>query len=199
MESNARLSVAGLLVFIGAGEFLTVMMIGAAMRPSYSVGNDVISDLGVGSTALLFNTSIVLLGILVVIAGYLLMRELNSLLFASFLFLTGIGAAGVGIFPETTGSIHTVFAFIAFIFEGLAAIYSSRFTSRSFGLISILLGLITIAALVLTATGNYSVLHVGGMERLIVYPSILWALGFSGILQTGRYGISAIGAAEKGR
>lgn len=197
MDGGTRLEIAGLLIFIGAGQFLTAMMIGAALRPSYSTATNTISDLGVGSTALLFNTSIVLLGILIVIAAYLLKEAMRSAPFAMLLILTGIGAAGVGIFPETTGAPHLIFALIAFLFGGISAIYSSRFTPRPFGIISVILGLLTIIALVLFSTGNYSSLHQGGMERLIVYPSILWALCFSGILQAGRLRISGGGISNR--
>jgi hypothetical membrane protein len=186
MERTAKQELAGILVFIGTGEFLTAMMIGASLRPSYSIATNTISDLGVGSTALLFNSSIIILGILVIAAAYLLKGALNSALLSILLVLTGIGAAGVGLFPETTGAAHSVFALIAFVFEGLAAIYSSRFTTRAFGIISVILGVITLAALVLFSTGNYFSLHEGGMERMIVYPSILWALAFSGFLQSGK-------------
>ncbi len=186
MENETRLELAGLLIFVGTGQFLTAMMIGAAIRPSYSIATNTISDLGVGSSALLFNSSIIILGILIIISALLLRTGLRSTVFAMLLVLTGIGAAGVGIFPETTGAPHLIFALIAFVFEGLAAIYSSRYTRKAFAVISVILGLLTISALILYSSGNYSVLHDGGMERLIVYPSILWALAFSGTLQSGK-------------
>ena len=46
--------------------------------------------------------------------------------------------------------------------------------------LSIILGLATLAALFLFVGGINLGLGVGGMERMIVYPALLWAVGFGG-------------------
>ena len=48
--------------------------------------------------------------------------------------------------------------------------------------LSIILGLSTLAALSLFIGGIHLGLGVGGMERMIVYPTLLWAVGFGGHL-----------------
>ena len=50
-----------------------------------------------------------------------------------------------------------------------------------------ILGTVALIALVLYATGIYLGLGVGGMERILVYPDILWALGFGGWI-VAKYG-----------
>ncbi len=185
MPDSKFTRLAGILIFAGAAEFMLSMLVSEAIRPSYSVSTNYISDLGVGVSAPIFNSSIIALGILLAISAYLLMRGIDSRVFPVLIFLTGLGAAGVGIFPETTGAPHSLFALVAFLFGGLTAIYSYRLIGSIFGYLSIVLGVLSLIALVMYATGHYGALHRGGMERLIVYPTILWALGFGGCLQSG--------------
>ena len=45
---------------------------------------------------------------------------------------------------------------------------------------SIVLGLVTLVALVLYIGSEYLGLGPGGMERMIAYPVLLWAIGFGG-------------------
>ena len=184
MPESRFTRLAGILIFVGAAEFMLSMLVSEAIRPSYSVSTNYISDLGVGISAPIFNGSIIALGILLAISAYPLMRGVDSRIFPVLIFLTGLGAAGVGIFPETSGAPHSLFALVAFLFGGLAAIYSYRLTGSIFGYLSIVLGVLSLIALVMYATGHYGALHRGGMERLIVYPTILWALGFGGYLQS---------------
>jgi hypothetical membrane protein len=59
--------VAGTLLFVGAVQFIVFGLITAeAGYEGYSTSGNYISDLGVGSTALIFNSSVFLLGILIV-------------------------------------------------------------------------------------------------------------------------------------
>ncbi len=185
MSDAKAVRLAGILIFAGAAQFMLAMLVSEAIRPSYSVSTNYISDLGVGSSAPIFNGSIIVLGIFLAFSAYLIMRGLESKVFPLLILLTGIGATGVGLFPETTGPPHGLFALVAFLFGGLAAIYSYRLVGGIFAYLCVVLGLLSLCALVLYSTGNTGVLHRGGMERMIVYPTILWALGFSGHLQTG--------------
>jgi hypothetical membrane protein len=99
-----------------------------------------------------------------------------------FLVLSGVGAVGVGFFPETTGVFHAIFSLIVFLFGGLAAVSSFQVLQHPMNLFSVLLGVISLAALVLFSTGNYAGLGQGGMERMIAYPALLWFVGFGAYL-----------------
>ena len=88
----------------------------------------------------------------------------------------------VGIFPESAGHIHTLVALIAFIFGGLSAVTASTFLMPLFRYLSVLLGVIARIALMLLILHQDMGLGLGGMERMIVYPIVLWAIGFSGYL-----------------
>ena len=61
------------------------------------------------------------------------------------------------------------------MFGGIIAIYSGRFIKSPFRYFSIVLGAITLVSL--TQIGN-SALGFGEVERLVVYPVVLWQLTF---------------------
>ncbi len=57
--------VAGLLLFLLAAQFMTVIMLAASIAPGYDIAGGAISDLGVAEqTALLFNASLIAVGVL---------------------------------------------------------------------------------------------------------------------------------------
>ena len=71
----------GVLLFVLAAQFMTVIMLAASMAPRYDVAGGAISDLGVISeTALLFNLSLLAVGALNILGGYLLYRTHGHLL-----------------------------------------------------------------------------------------------------------------------
>jgi hypothetical membrane protein len=51
-----------------------------------------------------------------------------------------------------------------------------------FNIIVILLGLMSLLAMILFIGNFYLGLGVGGMERMIVYPILIWMIGFGGFL-----------------
>lgn len=174
--------VAGTLLFLGAVQFLIVLVVAEALYPNYSVSLNYISDLGVGSTALIFNSSVFLLGVLVVAGAYFIREAFKSNFLFIALILTGIGAMMVGLFPETAGVMHTIASLITFLFGGLAAIVSYKVENPPFSYLSVVLGALGLVGLGLFASGNYLSLGVGGMERMIAHPVLLWAVGFGGHL-----------------
>jgi len=183
---------AGFFVFVAAAQFLVGMLLAEALYPDYSVAGNYISDLGATCTdttcrieepaATVFNTSVFLLGALVVLAAYLLWRSWKQKILPLLIVLTGIGAMGVGIFTEAYGSIHSIVSLIAFVFGAVAAIWSYTVTKPPLAYLSVVLGALALLALVLFISGTLFGLGVGGMERLIVYPEIVWAMAFGGYL-----------------
>lgn len=184
ISENWRMKVSGLVLFAGTAQFFLFVLIAEAIYPNYSVANNYISDLGVGSTAYIFNTSIVILGIAIVISGVFL--EKFSYPLRIVLILAGVGAMGVGIFPETTGSLHTYSSLIVFLMASIAPYFIIWRLRSTMSLLWGILGTIGLISLFLYVPGIYLGLGKGGMERLIVYPNLLWALGFGGWI-IGRY------------
>ncbi len=181
---QANSKVAGALIFVGATQFILCMLVAECLDPSYSVSANYISDLGkLGLTsALIFNPSVFVLGLTVVAGTYFLRRMIQNKVFLSLLVLCGIGAMGVGIFPEDFGTIHLVVSLMAFLFGALSAIASYKFQKPPLSYFAVVLGLISLAALILFGLKINLGLGVGGMERMIAYPILLWAIGFGGYL-----------------
>lgn len=171
-----RNTVASWLVFLGVTQFILFLIIAEALYPGYSISNNYISDLGVGKTALIFNTSISILGITLILAGVLYTTKIP---FRVTIIITGIGALGVGLFPETTGTPHLLSALIAFLFSSISSYTALPTLKTSFKYLFPILGTIGLLSLFLYITHNYMGLGYGGMERMIVYPNLIWALGYS--------------------
>ena len=169
-------TLAGALIFIGTACFLLGIIVSEALFSGYTVTR-MISDLGVGSTAAIYNSAIIIFGILLVASAYLLHKAGTKLGFVALLALTGIGAAGVGIFPENIVVPHSICAITVFICGGLCAILASRIFSAPWAWFSPVLGVITLVAVVLLGAKIYLGLSAGGMERMIAYPLLIWALG----------------------
>ena len=102
--------------------------------------------------------------------------------FSILILLTGIGAMGVGVFPETNPVAHEITSDVAFLFAGLSAIWGYRLTRSPISYFSVILGVINLVAIVLFTANVLFGLGVGGMERMVVYPVIVWAVGIGGYL-----------------
>jgi hypothetical membrane protein len=174
--------IAGLLLFIAGVEDILGIIIAEALYPGYSTSQNYISDLGVGPSALIFNSSVFILGLLVVAGSYFIQKAYNTRLFTIPLAITGIGAMGVGIFTEDAGILHVIFSLITFLFAGITTTLAYKLTKPPLSYLSVILGALTILALVLFGSGTYLGLGKGGMERMIAYPALLWATGFGGYL-----------------
>jgi hypothetical membrane protein len=175
--------IAGTLFFIAASQFIIGMMIAEARATSsYSIHANAISDLGVGPSADIFNSSIILLGLLILAGTYFLQRAYKFKPLTILLILTAIGAIGVGVFTEHYQSIHPIVSAIAFLFGGLSCIASYKLLKPPYSAIAVILGLTALAALGLFSAKVYAGLGLGGMERMIAYPALVWGAGFGSYL-----------------
>jgi hypothetical membrane protein len=205
-RSNPRRSsfFSGLLLFVAGSQFFLLLFVSTALYPNYNVNFNYISDLGetcragVGCkffepSSMIFNLASFLLGLLVIIGFALLLRESKRSIYSYLGLASGIGAMGVGLFPEGTGHIHGSFALLAFVGGGLAAIAAFPQLKLPFNVLSIILGLMSLSFLGLfisltlgnlTSSTHATIagLGIGGLERLIVYPVVLWLVGFGGYL-----------------
>ena len=173
------------VLLLGLVQFFLLESISTFLYPGYSVANNYVSDLGTGAnTAIIFNSSIVVLGIAEIAGGYML-RSYSRAIFVTF-SLAGIGAAGVGIVnQDLVYSVHMIFALLAFLFASVSsyvALYKER---NAIGVLWAIFGTISLSALILSYTyfnSFYFGIGRGGMERMTMIPNILWAIGFSASL-----------------
>ena len=174
--------IAGLLLITGGIQCILAITLAESLYPGYSISENWISDLGIGPSALIFNSSIFLLGVLGVAATYFIQRAFNSRVLPILYGIASVGAMGVGLFTEDALVLHTIFSLITFIFGGLSAIISYKMQKPPLSFLSVVLGAFALLAIVLTFSGTYLGLGKGGMERMIAYPVLLWAVGFGGYL-----------------
>jgi hypothetical membrane protein len=165
---------------------------------SYSLTQNYISDLGANVCEniggryvcspwhLVFNLSIVLFGLLLIL-GLILVRTAfpprgTRTIGLGLLAIAAVGAIGVGLSPETYNlTIHTLSAAIAFVVGGIALIVLGFAMFRDtrwdgFRAYTMLSGLVGLVAFALFEAKAYGPLGVGGMERLIVAPILLWSV-----------------------
>ena len=148
--------IAGILIFVGSVQCILGIIVAEALYPGYSTSQNHISDLGVGPSFVIFNSSMIVLGVFGVAAAYFAHQALKRRVFTFLLMMGSVGALGVGVFPENMGLIHTAFSLIVFLFTGLAALWSYRVEEPPF---------------------SYSFVILGGIA-LIAYPELLWAMSF---------------------
>jgi len=187
--------IAGILLLIGCVQFLLAVNLAETQFPGYNVAKNTLSDLG-GSipvfepSATIFNLSIIILGILLLAAVYLILKSGGCRLFSSCLAIAAIGALGVGIFPGYTGSPHVFFSITTFIFGSLALLFSYRLgLNIPMIIVSLILGLmafLTILSVIILGDGInnplIAYLGVGGTERFIAYPVLFYLTALGGYL-----------------
>ncbi|MFB6130048.1 MAG: DUF998 domain-containing protein [Salinigranum sp.] len=180
---------AGVLFVALAAQFLTVIMLASAMAPGYDFNRAAISDLGVTSeTALLFNASLIVVGLFNVLGGYYFYRLHGERWLLAVFALAGLGALGAGLSPLDTGAPHSFSALLAFVFFNVEVLASASRLSgamRALGALAGIAGLVFVALMALgdsgTATAFGAIGH-NGTERMIVYPGMLWLVAFGGYL-----------------
>lgn len=198
--ADSREQLAGIIFFVAVTQFILCLTMAEALYPGYSVSANYVSDLGVGPSAIVFNSSVFVLGLLIAFGAYFLGNASNFKIIRVLLFLMAVGAMGVGILTKDFTAGHGVVSSMAFFFSGLSAITSSRLMKKPLLLMCILLGAMTLAALALFSIGIvesgsasstvaydsvfYLGLGPGGMERMIIYPSLMWLALFGGQLTT---------------
>ena len=157
-----------------------------------------ISDLGGTSppqrlvtqpSAMIFDTTMLIAGVLLLAGAFVLWRLYRDRVLTVVSTLFGAGALLVGIFPGNT-TPHPFVALIAFVFSALTAIAAFRVTSAPFRFMSLSVGLLSLVALIATELGDNSPvvksIGIGGSERWVVFPMILWLALFGGHLLAAR-------------
>lgn len=201
LSEDTRRRMAGVALFALAAGFMTMIMLAASLVPGYDMAAAAISDLGIlPETAVLFNITLVLVGLLNIAAAILMFgpggRGRHPVLLAVFV-AAGVGAIGAGVFPLDTGAPHSLSALVAFLAFNLQALGAATVVRGPMRVISVLAGVAGLAFVVLMIVGDggnaaaFGPIGHGGTERMIVYPMMLWMLAFGGYLMAERDPASA--------
>jgi hypothetical membrane protein len=193
--------VAGALLSItGIGMILSIIT-NEALYPAarhYSTFANTISDLGgteppnsymVQPNRSMFIATMALSGILVLTATYLLWRVIERRRFLVALGIFGIGIVGIAVFPGNVATIHPLFALLCFLGGSIAAIMSRKILEAPLRYFAVTLGSIALVATVLGLEslqdwGPQATLGVGGIERWIAYPVLLWLVLLGAVFMT---------------
>lgn len=192
-----KLKVSGLLLFMAGSFALMGIMTAEAFYPSgtgYTTFNSEISDLGATKppnsviyqpSAAIFNLTMLVSGLIALTATFFQHQYFKTLLFTIPLGLFGLGLAGIGIFSGEKTPYHGIFSLLTFLSGGVSAIASSKIVSAPFHFVGVIFGSITLAtwcAAVFAPQMIIPFIGMGGTERWIVYPIILWVTGLGGYL-----------------
>lgn len=186
------LGLSGLILLLGASQFLILLIVASSLYPGYSISRNYISDLGATCRAqacavfqpssAIFTASIVVLGVTMILSSVLLRRGGCDPYFCTFLLIGGIGCIGVGVFSEAFGSIHGLFALTAFIFGSAASIASYRVLRGYVRFVTLSMGFLALVFLILFIAGLDLGLGVGGVERLVAYFELIPGIIIGGYL-----------------
>jgi hypothetical membrane protein len=198
VHHGAALWLIGSLQFIAA---MIVVQLGWRSPPSYSLTRNYISDLGNTGCGpwpnasshivcspwhTVFSGSVIVLGLLFILGALLVPTAFparkSRTIGLGLLLVAGIGSIGVGLSPENVNlTIHTISALLAFgganlglLVLGFGMLRDTRWDGyRAYTLIS---GLVGFVALLLFSFHIDAGLGVGGMERLVAAPGLLWLI-----------------------
>ena len=112
----------GFLLIIGVSQFIFSILIAEGLAENYDSQLHYVSTLGASTVSFVFNISVIILGLCLLLSSYLLHKNYQKRLSTSLMILTGICALGVGIFPENSRPFHGIFTGFVFIFAALLLI-----------------------------------------------------------------------------
>ena len=101
----------------------------------------------------------------------------------------GVGLIGIAVFPGDVATWHPIFAMACFVGGSIAAILSRTLLDRPLRAFAVTLGSVALAATVLgldffADLGPQAAIGIGGVERWIAYPVLLWMVLFGAALMT---------------
>ncbi len=178
-----------LLTFAGLG-FLMLITVLESIYPNYSVHTNTISDLlAIGTRTSLIGEPLAFIAAVSWIGGaYYLFRKSGRRRLMALNLLPGTGLLLAVLSPENVNiAIHSLGAVIAFIPGPIAAILSYTMIKSHYRYFALSLGSLSLFGAVMEF-GAYETaffqqtLGPGGWERVIVYPLLIWLIGFGGLL-----------------
>ena len=205
-----RMTTAGVIWICAAQFFVAQVVAQSRWTTPFSLATNYISDLGNTTCGMypavagayvcspwhtLMNMSFVLQGAIILVGAALARRAFSGRRWSAVVFVllavTGLGIAGVGLFPEDVNKgAHVISAGTQFITGNAAMIVFGVAANRvegwrTFAVVSTALGITGVLATVLFAKGYGFGLGVGGMERVAAYTLPVWLIT-SGVLMVAR-------------
>ena len=190
---NSPLQFGGLLAFLAGFIIFMGIITGEIYYPEgYNTAVNDISDLGSTRppnsiihqpSATIFNTTMLVAGLLLCISNWLVYRHFKKLLFTIPYTLFAIGVFGVGVFPGNIAPYHGIFSLLTFVMGSFTCILGFTILKKPFSIIGIPTGIMSLIFLFgvpyfIPFWGS------GGTERWVAYPIVVWLIGFGGYLMS---------------
>ncbi len=199
-SQNRNRKLAGAFFLVAWIQSIFFTSIAEGLYPNYNLQLNLVSDLGVQpQSAIVWTASVLVTGVLVIIAGLALSdfgRGHRELLIT--FGLTGVGLLGVAAFNENTFyDAHLVLSLLAFAFGAISSLLVSiRLVKGLFRYLSLILGLMMLIGMVILyaaffvspIASIFFALGKGFTERIILLPESIWFITFGAYL----IGMSAI-------
>lgn len=187
--AGVSLSLAGVVILLG------IITAEALYPATYTTFENEISDLGatrppnsiiLQPSAHIFNATMFASGALILTAAAMLLKSMPKRRMGVSVGLMGLGVFGVGVFPGNMSPYHGIFALLAFVAGGAAAIVCGAVSRGPIRWPSITLGAVALGSLLVAMLGELTPvmeeLGDGGVERWVAYPTVLWLTLFGGYL-----------------
>jgi len=214
-EDRRQVTLAGALLFVATTLLIFAITIAQGLIPGYSVSNEAISGLGlpyfssicskvpdcltpIQPASAIFVFAVFLYAVLLFWSGLLLRRGSNHRTFGLAFVVSAVAAILVGIsyLPFYLGAtsaatadaalvLHYAGASLFFTVPASAAISAYRFIQSPLRHFSLILGAISLGATLVTFTGSTLGLGFGEIQRMAIYPVLLWEVGFGTYLLRG--------------
>jgi hypothetical membrane protein len=189
-ERSSDIRRSGLFYILAGVSFIMLVTFLEIIYPGYSVHSNAISDLlAVGrQTSTIGEPVAFLIAVSWILGGYFLYRKSGKNFQLVLNMLPGTGLLLAVLSPENVNvTVHSIGAILAFAAGPVVMILAYRTITTVFRYFSIVLGIFSLAAVVLEFGAYYSILvqqtlGPGGTERLIVYPIIVWLIGYGNYL-----------------
>jgi hypothetical membrane protein len=184
-------TLSGSLFLIGGVQWFLGILAAESWYDGYSSRIDYVSDLGIGPTALIYNLSVFLLGVFMVIGAFFLHKSSKKRLLPVLITISGIGAMGVGVFPGHMQPMHSIGTLLAIMFGAFSAMASFTHQMKPMSVISVVLGTMSLVLSIVfipylgLATGStvtFMGMAKGSLERWAINPILAWIIGFGGYL-----------------
>jgi hypothetical membrane protein len=200
------LKTAGVLALVAAAQWVLLVIVAETQYPNYVIQQNYLSDLGatchrglvfaacviVSPSSLIWDSTLSLMGLLSLVSAVLVYGATRKKGFSILFGIWGLGALIAGAVPETLLSVHELASTASFLAGSIAAIVAFWFLTSPLKYLSVVLGLFSLASLVpLTFAGPFFRwngifgLGLGGIERMVVYPIIIWEIAFGAYLMSG--------------
>ena len=155
---------------------LSFIALAIAYTPQFNWYTWALSDLGVHQAALIFNSGLIIGGILAAIFAVGLVqifrKQVLGFVGAFTLVLSSISLCAIGVFPESAGQIHSLVSYAFFVLLGISLLLIGaaliREPSQRY------LGLFTILTVVAGSVAAWAVPHEG-----VAIPEMIGALAAS--------------------